>query len=133
MIATARFTREGLLRGASMGGHEGGEEGDPVMPVLWVCPGCGTPYGKRARCYACRPGRPKAAEIERRAAIREGRAGVRRPVVPAAAGETPAAVMRREFDAIMAVAEALDGLDRASVARVLDWVASHLGVEKGGR
>lgn len=104
----------------------------PAAPIsCGDCPTCGRPFGKRRRCFVCKPSFPKLgqAHIERTEAARPPTVRVKdvRPDIECqngryikpelASAETQADVIT-ELDAIRAVYETLRDLPGPSLARV---------------
>jgi RNA polymerase-binding transcription factor DksA len=124
---------------------------------LGACPACGTPYGKRRRCFVCSPGgrprgdrgaaaekppasrppiaAPTPATIVRHAPVEQPPPSPPAParsaaVEPASTAPAPASSPRDpELDAMHDCYRALDGLDAVAIRRALAWVGGRLGID----
>lgn len=99
------------------------------------CPQCGNPFGKRRRCFICKPSAPPFSKSPRAAGesvppvVGPKPRPVEVPPLPAPAqsqASTPSNLMA-ELDAMKAIVAALDRLDGKAAARVLAWVNGRMG------
>lgn len=95
----------------------------------WACPQCRTPYGKRRRCFRCKPSCPGGAKARPepvKLTVDLVPAPLRPPVPTEIEPIAPRRPLFPEIEAMGKIAAILDNMDEEAARRVVAWFADRV-------